>query len=83
MDTVTKVIVGALIAVFAACAAIIYLVTRDAVITLVFTGLATSGMTGLMGISYGSRLSGGTEIIGEAATTIQTPAPTPPAPTTP
>lgn len=91
MDTVTKIIIGALIAVFSACAAIIYIVTRDVAVALVFTGLATSGMTALAGISYGSRLSAPItgELLGAPATVIlaqeapsATPAPSVP-PTTP
>lgn len=57
MDTTTKILVAALTALFAACAAIVYIVTRETTIALVFTGLATSGATGLFALLYGARLS--------------------------
>ena len=57
MDTTTKIIVAALTALFAACAAIVYIVTRETTIALVFTGLATSGATGLFALLYAGRPS--------------------------
>ncbi len=84
MDTITKIILGALAAVFAACATIIYIVTRDGAITMAFAGMATSCVTGLAGISYGSRLSAiSGELITGTAATVQTPIETPPAATAP
>jgi hypothetical protein len=84
MDTITKVILGALAAVFAACATIVFIVTRDGTVTMVFAGAATSCVTALAGISYGSRLSQpvASEILETSAPVYQTPQPpiqTPPA----
>ncbi|MCK9571416.1 hypothetical protein M0R72_20880 [Candidatus Pacearchaeota archaeon] len=84
MDTITKIILGALAAVFSACATIIYIVTRDGAITMAFAGMATSCVTGLAGISYGSRLSAiSGELITNTAVAGKSPIETPPPATTP
>jgi hypothetical protein len=57
MDTITKAILGALAGIFAVCATVIFVLTENLAATVLFTGLATSALTGLAGISYGSRLS--------------------------
>lgn len=77
MDTITKIILGALAAVFAACATIIYIVTRDGSITMAFAGIATSCVTALAGISYSSRLSQpvASETLEISAPIAQTPTP--------
>ena len=80
MDTTTKIIVAALTALFAACAAIVYIVTRETTIALVFTGLATSGATGLFALLYGARLSAPiTGELLEAPGLLEQTAPLPPA----
>jgi hypothetical protein len=56
MDTVTKIILGALIGVFSACAVVCGILVNME-LALVFTGLATSGLTAVAGIAYGGRSS--------------------------
>lgn len=55
MDNVTKIIVAALIAVFSACSLLAWTVGHSMELALVFTGLATSGATGLFALLYGTR----------------------------
>jgi hypothetical protein len=79
MDTSTKIIVAVLIAVLSACALLAWTVGHSMELALVFTGLATSGATGLFALLYGMRSQSVVYTPGISIPEVQTP----PAPQTP
>lgn len=57
MDTTTKIILGTLAGVTSVCATLIFILTKDATITVVFTGIAGSCISGIAGVSYGAKVN--------------------------